>query len=167
RDPRSYTLVAFGGAGPLHACALADWLGMPRVIVPPNPGVTSAYGLLLTDVRIDLVHTDVQREDRLQFVRISNEFAELEQRITSRLGEEGIKPEAIQLEQFADMRYAGQAYEIRVPLVTSLTVPSLEMRLQQAITTFHASHKDLYGYSYEGKELIEMVSRVVTGLALL
>ena len=121
RDPRSYALVAFGGAGPLHACALADWLGMSRVIVPPNPGVTSAYGLLLTDVRIDLVHTDVQREDRLQFARIEDEFTELEQRITARLGEEGIKPEAIKLEQFADMRYAGQAYEIRVPLVTSLT----------------------------------------------
>jgi N-methylhydantoinase A len=167
RDPRSYALVAFGGAGPLHACALADWLGMSRVIVPPNPGVTSAYGLLLTDVRIDLVHTDVQREDRLQFARIGDEFTELEQRITARLGEEGIKPEAIKLEQFADMRYAGQAYEIRVPLVTSLTVLSLEIRLRQAIATFHGSHKDLYGYSYEGKELIELVNIGVTGLGLL
>jgi N-methylhydantoinase A len=167
RDPRSYALVAFGGAGPLHACALADWLGMSRVIVPPNPGVTSAYGLLLTDVRIDLVHTDVQREDRLQIARIGDEFTELEQRITARLGEEGIKQEAIKLEQFADMRYAGQAYEIRVPLVTSPAAPSLETRLRQAIATFHGSHKDLYGYSYEGKELIELVNIGVTGLGLL
>jgi len=167
RDPRSYALVAFGGAGPLHACALADWLGMSRVIVPPNPGVTSAYGLLLTDVRIDLVHTDVQREDRLQFVRIGDEFTELEQRITARLGEEGIKPEAMQLEQFADLRYAGQAYEIRVPLTTVQNSQPLETRLRQAINTFHSSHKDLYGYSYEGKELIELVNIGVTGLGLL
>jgi N-methylhydantoinase A len=167
RDPRSYALVAFGGAGPLHACALADWLGMSRVIVPPNPGVTSAYGLLLTDVRIDLVHTDVQREDRLQFARIGDEFAELENRITARLGEEGITSEAIKLEQFADLRYAGQAYEIRVPLVTSSANSSLETRFQQAIMTFHASHKDLYGYSYQGKELIELVNLGVTGLGLL
>jgi N-methylhydantoinase A len=167
RDPRSYALVAFGGAGPLHACALADWLGMSRVIVPPNPGVTSAYGLLLTDVRIDLVHTDVQREDRLHLARIGEEFTELENRITVRLGEEGIAAEATRLEQFADLRYAGQAYEIRVPLATATAGSSLESRLRRAITTFHASHRDLYGYSYEGKELIELVNIGVTGLGLL
>jgi N-methylhydantoinase A len=65
------------------------------------------------------------------------------------------------------MRYAGQAYEIRVPLTTSQNGQSLEPRLRQAINTFHSSHKDLYGYSYEGKELIELVNIGVTGLGLL
>jgi len=167
RDPRSYALVAFGGAGPLHACALADWLGMSRVIVPPNPGVTSAYGLLLTDVRVDLVHTDVQREDQLNFTRVEEELTELEGRIRTRLTEEGIRPEAMRLHHFVDMRYAGQAYEIRIPLPVLQEAPSLERRVRAAIVVFHASHKDLYGYSYEGKELIELVNLGVTGLGLL
>lgn len=167
RDPRSYALVAFGGAGPLHACALADWLGMSRVIVPPNPGVTSAYGLLLTDVRVDLVHTDVQREDQLNFTRIAEELTELEGRIRTRLTEEGIRTEATQLRHFVDMRYAGQAYEIRVPLPIVQDAHSLEGRIRAAIAVFHTSHKDLYGYSYEGKELIELVNLGVTGLGLL
>ncbi len=116
RDPRSYALVAFGGAGPLHACYLADWLGMQHVIIPPNPGVTSAYGLLLTDVRVDLVHTDVQREDRLDVDRIAAEIQDLERRVAARLEDEGLLTQETRLDHFVDMRYAGQAYEIRIPL---------------------------------------------------
>lgn len=115
RDPRMYTLVAFGGAGPLHACYLADWLDMQRVVIPPNPGVTSAYGLLLTDVRIDLVHTDVQREDRLSLEKVAEEMRELEKRVRARLDEEGLQPAGVQLLHFVDMRYTGQAYEVRSP----------------------------------------------------
>ena len=166
RDPRSYALVAFGGAGPLHACYLADWLGMQRVIIPPNPGVTSAYGLLLTDVRVDLVHTDVQREDRMDVSRIEKEMQDLERRVTARLGEEGLHTQGMQLLHFVDMRYAGQAYEIRTPLPQGIPEP-MQTRIQQAITTFHNSHKDLYGYSYAGKELVELVNVGVTGLGLL
>ena len=118
RDPRDYALVAFGGAGPLHACYLADWLDMKSVIVPPSPGVTSAYGLLLTDVRIDLVHTDVQREDRLDAERTTGELTVLETRVTERLATEGFHDDGIQLQHFVDMRYGGQAYEIRIPLRT-------------------------------------------------
>jgi N-methylhydantoinase A len=167
RDPRSYALVAFGGAGPLHACYLADWLGMQQVIIPPNPGVTSAYGLLLTDIRVDLVHTDVQREDRLNLSRIAAEISDLEQRITQRLSEEGRGNDTTRLLHFVDLRYAGQAYEIRIPLAASQQEPSLERRLHAAIAAFHTSHKDLYGYSYEGKEFIELVNLGVTGLGLL
>lgn len=170
RDPRSYALVAFGGAGPLHACYLADWLGMPRVIVPPNPGVTSAYGLLLTDVRVDLVHTDVQREDRLDTDRIVAELRDLEHRVRIRLEEEGLRTRGTQLRQFVDMRYAGQAYEIRIPLpdaADATTAAGVRERVVQAIETFHDSHKDLYGYAYAGKELVEVVNVGVTGLGLI
>jgi len=170
RDPRSYALVAFGGAGPLHACYLADWLGMPRVIVPPNPGVTSAYGLLLTDVRVDLVHTDVQREDRLDADRIAAELRDLEHRVRIRLEEEGLRTRGTQLRQFVDMRYAGQAYEIRIPLpdaAHATTAAGVRERVVQAIETFHDSHEDLYGYAYAGKELVEVVNVGVTGLGLI
>ena len=167
RDPRSYALVAFGGAGPLHACYLADWLGMQRVIIPPNPGVTSAYGLLLTDVRVDLVHTDVQREDRLDVDRITAEIQDLERRVTARLEDEGLLTQATRLDHFVDMRYAGQAYEIRVPLAIDPATPDIQTHIQRAIVAFHASHKDRYGYSYAGKELVELVNLGVTGLGLL
>lgn len=167
RDPRDYALVAFGGAGPLHACYLADWLGMKRVIVPPSPGVTSAYGLLLTDVRIDLVHTDVQREDRLDLKRVSNEIAALERRVAERLGEEGFAGDTITLQHFADMRYGGQAYEIRVPLARGSAKELDPGSVTQAISAFHVAHRDLYGYSYEGREPVELVNVGVTGLGLL
>ncbi len=167
RDPRSYALVAFGGAGPLHACYLADWLGMQHVIIPPNPGVTSAYGLLLTDVRVDLVHTDVQREDRLDVGRITAEIQDLERRVTARLEDEGLLTQATRLDHFVDMRYAGQAYEIRVPLAIDRATPDIQTHIQRAIVAFHASHKDRYGYSYAGKELVELVNVGVTGLGLL
>ena len=165
RDPRDYALVAFGGAGPLHACYLADWLGMTQVVIPPSPGVTSAYGLLLTDVRVDLVHTDVQREDQFDKARVTAQFEELEGRVTERLVGEGFGPDTIDLTHFVDMRYGGQAYEIRVPLNASGDEKSA--RLSEAITAFHISHKDLYGYSYEGREPVELVNIGVTGLGLL
>ena len=167
RDPRDYALVAFGGAGPLHACYLADWLDMKSVVIPPSPGVTSAYGLLLTDVRIDLVHTDVQREDRLDAKRVTGEIAVLETRVTERLAAEGFKDDGIQLQHFFDMRYGGQAYEIRIPLERTGGGKLSKKALQKSIADFHVSHKDLYGYSYEGIELVELVNVGVTGFGLL
>lgn len=164
RDPRDYALVAFGGAGPLHACYLADWLGMKQVVIPPSPGVTSAYGLLLTDVRIDLVHTGVQREDQCDLARVAQEIEALEERVRERLAVEGFVGEKLKLEHFVDMRYAGQAYEIRSPLATG---GDLAMRLTAAFSAFHAAHHDLYGYSYQGREQVELVNVGVTGLGLL
>lgn len=167
RDPRDYALVAFGGAGPLHACTLADWLGMKRVLIPPSPGVTSAYGLLLTDVRIDLVHTDVQREDRLDHERVSEEIAGLEARVAERLAAEGFKGDTLALQHFVDMRYSAQAYEVRIPLARGENGRVSREALARAIKDFHAAHHDLYGYSYEGRELVELVNVGVTGLGLL
>lgn len=167
RDPRSYALVAFGGAGPLHACYLADWLDMRRVIIPPSPGVTSAYGLLLTDVRVDLVHTDVQREDRLDTERLQRELDDLESRVSERLKADGTLTEGTRLLRFIDMRYAGQAYEIRISLPRDSAQISLRSRIEQSIVQFHQNHKDLYGYSYKGQEMVEIVNVGVTGLALL
>jgi len=165
RDPRDYALVAFGGAGPLHACYLADWLGMHQVLIPPSPGVTSAYGLLLTDVRIDLVHTDVQREDALDRARITSTYSALEVEVGRRLTGEGFTGDRVQLTRFLDLRYGGQAYEIRVPLGDDRSGDGAA--LDRAIAAFHAAHHDLYGYSYEGREPVELVNIGVTGLGLL
>ncbi len=165
RDPRTYALVAFGGAGPLHACYLADWLDMKRVLIPPNPGVTSAYGLLLTDVRIDLVHTDVQREDRIDAAQIERALHALQTQVSERLQGEGFGLEGMVVQHFVDMRYAGQAYEIRIPLPADAA--PIATRLRAALDSFHHSHKDLYGYSYLGKQLVELVNVGVTGLGLL
>ncbi len=164
RDPRDYALVAFGGAGPLHACYLADWLGMKQVVIPPSPGVTSAYGLLLTDVRIDLVHTDVQREDQLNLNQVAEEIEALEARVRERLAADGFTGEKCRLEHFVDMRYAGQAYEIRTSLAPG---GELKSRLAAAFGAFHHAHHDLYGYSYQGREQVELVNVGVTGLGLL
>jgi N-methylhydantoinase A len=165
RDPRDYALIAFGGAGPLHACYLADWLGMKTVVIPPSPGVTSAYGLLLTDVRIDAVHTAVQREDNFVASSIEQHFLELETRVRGNLVSEGFDSDHIQLQYFVDMRYGGQAYEVRLPVQGDSS--STEEKLRKAISDFHTSHQDLYGYSYEGRELVELVNVGVTGLGLL
>ena len=137
---------------------------MKQVLLPPSPGVTSAYGLLLTDVRIDLVHTDVQREDRLDFDRVAAEIAELESRVTERLASEGFREDTMTLTHFLDMRYSGQAYEIRLPLASD---PPGRARVERAMAAFHNAHRDLYGYSYEGRELVELVNVGVTGLGLL
>ena len=167
RDPREYALVAFGGAGPLHACLLADWLGMPKVIVPPNPGVASASGLLLTDVRVDLVCTDVQREDRLDLEQIATELGDLEKRTRMRLAAEGIELDRMRIMRFADLRYAGQAYEVRVPMPSDDERDGLADSIRRTIIAFHNSHRDLYGYSYEGRELTELVNLGITGLGLI
>ena len=123
RDPRDYALLAFGGAGPLHACYLAEWLGMERILIPPSPGVTSAYGLLLTDVRIDQVHTDVQRDDKIDMARIQANYQQLQKKVTTRLRDEGFSEKSSVMEYFVDVRYAGQAYEIRCHINASTLSP--------------------------------------------
>ena len=165
RDPRDYALLAFGGAGPLHACYLAEWLGMETILIPPSPGVTSAYGLLLTDVRVDQVHTDVQREDKIDISRVLENYQELENKVVARLASEGFDNKNSLIEYFVDARYSGQAYEIRCPISRGDLQNSAKFR--QSLEQFHASHKDLYGYSYEGREYTEVVNLGVTGLGLL
>ena len=165
RDPRDYALLAFGGAGPLHACYLAEWLGMERILIPPSPGVTSAYGLLLTDVRIDQVHTDVQRDDKINMPRVQANYQQLQKKVTTRLKSEGFDKNRSMMEYFVDVRYAGQAYEIRCH-INANTLKS-ESKFRESLEQFHEHHQDLYGYSYKNREAIEIVNLGVTGMGLL
>jgi N-methylhydantoinase A len=165
RDPRDYALMAFGGAGGLNACLVADALGIGTVIVPPSPGVTSAEGLLSTDVRSDHVVTQVQHEDTLDIPRLAEEYDSVHQQVAADLGREGFGPEQHAMSAFADMRYAGRAFEVRVPV--ELNDGQLEEAgVREAMREFHRAHDDRYGYHYEGKTAVEIVNIGSTGFGL-
>lgn len=153
-DPRDYTLVAFGGAGPLHAARLAKELDISRILVPLTPGILCATGLLLTDLRADFASTRlaVLGEDSLPLMREA--FAGLETQARAWFGTEGIAPEAQRLKRTVDMRYAGQNYELSIPLpegeIGSATLEALA-------EGFAAAHRQRYGFVAEG-ETVQLVT---------
>jgi N-methylhydantoinase A len=113
-DPAGYTLVPYGGAGPLHACRLAEALGIHRVLVPPFPGLTSAYGLLVADLVVDVAQTDILGNP--DGAAIDERFAALDDRLATALREQGLPGDGWTVEASIDMRYSGQAYELVVPV---------------------------------------------------
>ena len=113
-DPRGYTLVAFGGAGPLHAAALARDLGIQRVLIPPAPGILCALGLLVAPLRLDLVRTRVALLDTLTAAELAQGFEDLEQQAAIWLDKEGVAPDQRRLARAFDMRYVGQNFELTV-----------------------------------------------------
>ncbi len=115
-DPRDYTLMAFGGAGPLHAARLAGELEMKRVVVPRNPGILCAMGLLLTDLRADFAATRLMAAAADAAPRLAETFAALADRAERWFGEEGIAAADRRLTRTVDMRYEGQNYELAVTL---------------------------------------------------
>src|SRR5581483_4888526 len=115
-DPRDYTLVAFGGSGPLLAGRLLDLLHLRAALVPPSPGNVSALGLLVVDLRNDYVQTFVQREDRLDVEAVNAHLARLERRARAALALEGVAEPDMRLVRSADLRYFGQAWEVAVEL---------------------------------------------------
>ncbi|MEE8348434.1 MAG: hydantoinase/oxoprolinase family protein [Acidobacteriota bacterium] len=155
RDPRDFALFALGGAGPLHACRLAQILEIPTVVVPPNPGLGCALGLLVADVKDDFLITAIHREDQFDFSRINSQFATLESRATASLEQQKIPPHQRQLLKEADLRYKGMASELTV------SVPDGEMgptEAEEMLGRFHRAHQDNYGYSYEGQQKVEIVN---------
>lgn len=115
-DPRDFALVAFGGAGPMHACDLARDLGIPRVVVPPAPGNLCAFGLLVTDVVADRSETLLSRTADLDVALLRERFARLSAAAAASLEQDGIPRAAIRILCSADMRYVGQKSELPVPL---------------------------------------------------
>ncbi len=159
RDPREYVLFPFGGAGPLHACLVADSLGLSRIIVPSSPGATSAEGLLHADVRVDHVVTAVGREDDLDVESVAAELRRLIRAAEEDLAEQGLPSDRVSVATFAELRYAGQASELRIPLI-STTFDHKGLRV--AIAAFHETHQDRFGYAYPD-ELTELVNIGVVG----
>src|SRR3954470_9049 len=115
-DVRDFLLTAFGGSGALLACRLVDILGVRGVLVPPNPGNVSAFGLLTVDVRNDYVQTYVRRHDRVDASQVGVLYAELETQAAAALRAERFSTPEQVFKRSADLRYFGQAYEVRAPL---------------------------------------------------
>ena len=171
-DVRDFTLVTFGGSGSLLLCPLIDILGIREVLVPPNPGNVSAFGLLTVDVRIDQVRTAVSRHDALDYAVVQEIFAGLEARATRGLASQGFDSGAQRLIRTADLRYFGQAFEVRVPVpggrdgASESAVPVDATVADAVATAFHDAHRALYGYDFLGdpRQHVEWVNLRVTGV---
>lgn len=152
-DPRDFVLVAFGGAGPVHANRLAVELDIPTVLVPMSPGTTSAMGLLVTDLKHDYSTTLIQRADRLDVEMVSRLYREMEDRGKKALLAEGMEHSSIGFERQVDMRYVGQSYELSIPLGDGKVEDALERMLQR----FHEEHDRSYGFA-ASDEPVEIVT---------
>ncbi|MDE0377507.1 MAG: hydantoinase/oxoprolinase family protein [bacterium] len=153
-DPRDFTLVAFGGAGPLHATSLADELDLDTVVVPVNPGVLSAYGMLQTDTRHDAVQSFYVRVADLSAEALEAALSDLEERARLMVKEDGFDDQAITLEPSADLRYSGQEYTVTLPLDTSQGMKAL---IEGIPDQFAEAHNVRYGHSNPG-EAVEFVN---------
>jgi N-methylhydantoinase A len=153
-DPRSFALVAFGGAGPLHACRLAADLGMPRVVVPRAAGVLSALGLLVSDVLHDHGVSRVRRVEDISPDAVTEAFAGLREDADDRLADEGVPPARRRFERRADLRYAGQSFDLSVPVPDG----SLdESAVASLVERFHDRHAERYGHA-DRDEPVELVT---------
>jgi len=153
-DPREYTMVAFGGAGPVHAARLAKELGMKRILIPRTPGVLCALGLLMTDLRTDFSSTQLTRLDEANADGIGEIYAALEAKAYAWFDSEGIAPQAQQISRTVDVRYAGQNYEISVPVQAGTVTAATFAAIEEA---FLNAHRQLYGFIAEG-EPVQMVT---------
>ncbi|MBO3747957.1 hydantoinase/oxoprolinase family protein [Streptosporangiaceae bacterium NEAU-GS5] len=158
-DVRDFPMVAFGGSGPLLVCRLIDILGLPAVLVPPNPGNVSAFGLLTVDVKNDYVRTQVTKNPSIEM--LAGIFGELEAQAADALDREGFREHVYA--RSADLRYYGQAYEVRVPAPEG----ALDAGWIAAVTgRFHEAHEKLYGYGYrdDPRHAVEWVNLRVSGI---
>jgi N-methylhydantoinase A len=164
-DPRAFTLVAFGGAGPLHACRLADLLDIPTVIIPPYPGVLSTWGLLDTDIRTTFVRTAgvAAREavaGAADLSAVETTWTELERQARAWLDGEQVPAERQRLTRSADLRYQHQSFELTCPLDEG---PLTRPRLDELVATFHREHRRLYTYDLPNAP-VELVNLRVTAI---
>jgi N-methylhydantoinase A len=160
-DPRDFALIAFGGAGPLHAAALAPAVGVPWVLVPEAPGAFSALGLLTADIRHDLVQSFLARTDEVAPAKVAALFTELERIGAGLLAEDGVEPARRVLVRTADLRYVGQAYEVNVPVPPGALDAA---RVGDVVARFHAEHQRLYAHS-AARDPVEIVSVRVAAIA--
>jgi N-methylhydantoinase A len=152
-DPREFTLVAFGGAGGLHACELAEALAIPTVMIPARPGALSAFGILVSDVVKDYSRTLLWRlADGLPQAKLRKEFRKLEAAAHREFRAERWRG-GLHYERSLDLRYRGQGYELNVPA----TDKGKDKDNDNVIARFHREHQRRYGYHHAGRE-IELVT---------
>jgi N-methylhydantoinase A len=153
-DPRDFALLAFGGAGPLHAAALAAELDVSWTIVPPHPGITSAAGLVVADIVHNLVQTMVTELPRVTPRELDEGFEALQARASSRLDIDAVPPQHRQYERSLDLKYVGQGYTLNIPVPAD----RYETETVQAIAErFHARHDAMYGFRADD-EPVELIN---------
>ena len=161
-DPRDFVLVAFGGAGPVHANRLAAETEIPTTLIPLSPGITSALGLLVTDLTHDYSATLIQRLDRLVPAEVQASYQRMEADGRATLAREGVPAEQMSFVRQADMRYVGQSYELTIAL------PAGDDRfdaalIERLLARFHQEHDRVYGTSAPG-EPVELVNLRLTAI---
>jgi N-methylhydantoinase A len=162
-DVRDFTLTTFGGSGSLLLCRLMDILGIPTVLVPPDPGNVSAFGLLTVDVKNDYVQTHVALDDAVEAGELVRAYDELAAQARTALLREGFEEPAQVFQRSADLRYFGQAFEVRVGVPDQ---PLDRSVLDRVVEAFHAAHRGLYGYDFAGDpgQQVEWVNLRVSGI---
>jgi N-methylhydantoinase A len=158
RDPRDFTLICFGGNGGVTGAAIARVLNIPRVLVPPAPGVFSAAGLLVSDIEHEFVRTPFLRGEAIAAEALERDFGALEEQARTALADEGFAADSIVLTRSAEMRYSGQAYELPV------VVEDADIDVARMIADFNAEHLRTYGHSSDS-DPVDVVSVKVLGRA--
>ncbi len=161
RDPRDFTLVAFGGSGPVHAAGLAEALDITRILIPPHPGLFSAIGLLSADVEQLHTRSFLRELGKADLAAAEAIFREMEARVLGDLATEGFGADSVRLERYADLRYRKQISELLLPLPAHPLGSADRAPLAEA---FHAEHETTYGYAMRD-ERVEIVSLKVKARA--
>jgi N-methylhydantoinase A/oxoprolinase/acetone carboxylase beta subunit len=159
-DPRDFVLVAFGGAGPLHGADVARTLGIPEVVIPAYPGITSAVGLITTDLKYDAVRTEFQAGEAIDLARLNDDFAAMQGELVRQLTADGVRPEDAVFQRAGDLRYVGQGYELRVPFPDGAFDAA---GLAASLARFGELHRAEYGHIFPDSP-IEIVNIRVTGI---
>ncbi len=162
-DPRDFLLVAFGGAGPVHANRLAAELEMPSVLVPTSPGTTSAMGLLVTDIKHDYSMALIERADQLDFRTVESQFARMKSEGEAALASEDVASESMRFVYQADTRYVGQSYEL------TITLPDAGLKSDQlpgVLEQFHNEHERAYGFKADD-EPVEFVALRLSAIGVI
>jgi len=153
-DPRLFTLVPFGGAGPMHACELAQELGIPRVLVPSRPGILSALGVAIADIVKDYSRTVMLRGAGLDRTRIDEEFHGMEGLARKEMAGEGLPVDKMATRRFLDVRYVGQSFELTVDYPSRITKADLTKVIGDS---FYKTHLRRFGYA-DRSEPVEVVN---------
>ena len=151
-DPRLFTLVPFGGAGPMHCCELAQELGIPRILVPTRPGILSALGVAIANVVKDYSRTVMLRGGDVDRVRLEEEFHGMERQALDELRREGLPAEEMAAHRYLDARYVGQSYEL------TIDYPPARADLVRSVSrSFYRAHLQRFGYA-DRAEPVEVVN---------
>jgi N-methylhydantoinase A len=165
-DPRNFTLMGFGGAGPLHSVSLAEAIYAKDVIAPVQPGITAATGLLVTDIQYEYTHSTLLVLDKagdVEFAKANAALDELYAKANAQLDADGVAPELRQFRQIAECRYMGQGFELRADVPRGRLGPDVA---NVVIENFFNVHKQVYGHAFRDQSCEMVTMRLVASVAV-